>query len=98
MIRTDSFCGMNQRVSHITTLCNRLFVEVIGGKVGSLILKVGFEHYDRKLSSEICLPGISIFHGYKINFIEKKNNFFITLCQYFSFDVFASTGKRVSGV
>jgi hypothetical protein len=63
-----------------------------------LVLKIGLEHDDWKLSSEVGLPSIGVLHGNKIDFVENDDDFFVRHGLDFPLNVFASTGQGVSCV
>jgi len=58
-----------------------------------LILKVGLEHNDWKLSSQIGLPCVGILHGDQIDLVENDDDFFVGHRLNFSFNIFC-IGKQ----
>ena len=91
MVSTNSFCRVNESISHLSIVSDRFFEKVERRQMTSLILKVGLEHNNWILSSEVGLPGIGILHRNKIDFVENENNFFVRLRQNFSFNILAPT-------
>ena len=96
MVGSDGFCWMDEGVCHVCAICDWLFEKVERRKVVSLTLKICLEHYHWVLSAKVGLPSICILHGNEINFVQNKHDFLIWHRQYFSLDVLASAGKRVS--
>lgn len=86
---------MDESICHICAICNRLLKQVEGRQMCPLRLEVGLEHDNGILSPEIGLPGVGVFHGYQINFVQDENDLFVRHGQYFAFNVLAPARKRV---
>ncbi len=98
MIGSDGFGSMDESVGHFGSFGDGLFIKVERGEVVLLVLEVGFEHDNGKLSSEVGLPSVGIFHGDEIDFVENDDDFFVRHRLDFSLNVFAPTGQGVSGI
>ena len=61
-------------------------------------MEIGFEHDDRELSAEVGLPGVGVFHGDKVDFVEDDDDFFVRHGLDFPLNIFAPTGQRVSSI
>ena len=83
---------MDQRICHISAVCDGLLEEVEGRQMGVLILCVGFEHDNWILPSEVGLPSVCVFHGHEVDLVEDEDDFLIGQREDLAFDVLASAG------
>lgn len=90
MISSDRLGGMDQRVGHISAVCNRFLEEVEGREMCILVLCVGLEHDNWILSSEIRLPCVCVLHGDKVDFVKDEDDLLIRKGEDLALDVLAS--------
>ena len=89
---------MDECVGHVGAIGYGLFVEMEGGKVGALGLKVGLEHDYGVLSSEVGLPGVGVLDGHQVDFVQNEDDLLVGVAQDLALDVLAAAGKRVPRV
>jgi hypothetical protein len=98
VISSDGFGRMDESVSHFGSFGDGFFIKIERRKVVLLVLEVSFEHDNGKLSTEVGLPSVGIFHGDKVDFVEDDDDFFVRHRLDFPLNVFAPTGQGVSGI
>lgn len=95
VVSSDGLGGMDQRICHISAVCDGFLEEVERRQMRVLILCVGLEHDDWILPSEVSLPSVCVFHGHEIDLVEDEDDFLVGQREDLALDVLAPAGEGI---